>query len=240
MAGAGDPEGARVKVNTEVAIDGTKFLINGRPTYAGRQWRGRGVEGLLFNSRMIQAIFDDECPQTRPLWNYPDTGAWDPDRNTDEFCAALPTYRGHGLLAVTVGMQGGGAIFRREVYDNYLNSAFRPDGSFKQPYLNRLRRVLTAADRAGMVVIVNYFYWKQVARIPKDSVLCGITERMTDWLLQTGYRNILVDVVNEASPGWGRPALAPDRAHVLLDTARSLTCEGRRLPVAVSVASVRP
>jgi hypothetical protein len=70
---------------------------------------GRKIEGLLFNSRMVQAIFDDENPATAAHWRYPDTGFWDADRNTDEFCAMLPVYAQHGVLGVTVGLQGGGS-----------------------------------------------------------------------------------------------------------------------------------
>ena len=72
-------------MKTEIAVDGTRYLINGRPTYEGVSYKGRSVEGLLLNSRMVQAIFDDECPETRNRWRYPDTGAWDADRNTDQF-----------------------------------------------------------------------------------------------------------------------------------------------------------
>src|ERR1035437_9768681 len=107
---------------TEVSIDGRAFCLQGRPTYEGVTYRGKPVEGLLLNARMIQAIFDDECPETRSHWRYPDTGVWDPNRNTDDFCAHLPLYRTHGLLAVTVGMQGGGAIYTPAIYDRYLNS----------------------------------------------------------------------------------------------------------------------
>src|SRR5262249_32766561 len=49
---------------TNVSVDGAKFLINGKPTYAGRKWNGRPIEGLLFNSRMVQAIFDDRNAET--------------------------------------------------------------------------------------------------------------------------------------------------------------------------------
>jgi len=221
-------------MKTEVAIDGAKFLINGRPTYEGVQWQGKPVEGLLLNSRMIQAVFDDENPQTRKLWAYPDTGEWDPDRNTDEFCAALPQYRRHGLLAVTVGLQGGGSVFRREVYDNYVCSAYEPDGTFRQPYFDRLRRVLAAADECGMVVIVNYFYWKQVQRIPHDETLYSIAERVTAWLLDTGYRNILVDVANESGQFWKRPPMEPDSIHTFIELVQKTTLNGRRLLVGSS------
>ena len=59
---------------THVSIGDGRWLVNGRPTHEGRNYRGRGIEGLLLNSRMVQAIFDDENPVTRPLWAYPDTG----------------------------------------------------------------------------------------------------------------------------------------------------------------------
>ena len=44
---------------TVVSIQGEDFQINGQPTYAGRAYRGRRIEGLLLNSRMVQGIFDD-------------------------------------------------------------------------------------------------------------------------------------------------------------------------------------
>ena len=73
-----------------MSIQGTDFHINGKITYEGRVHEGRRVAGLLFNSRMVQAIFDDENPRTMVNWVYPDTHLWDQDRNTDEFCEALP------------------------------------------------------------------------------------------------------------------------------------------------------
>ncbi|MGE3819761.1 MAG: hypothetical protein AB7I30_10015, partial [Isosphaeraceae bacterium] len=69
---------------TEVSIRGDAFLINGKPTYEGRVWNGRPIEGLLLNSRMVQATFDDLNPETRGRWAYPDTGVWDAERNTRE------------------------------------------------------------------------------------------------------------------------------------------------------------
>ena len=77
---------------TVVTIEGDAFHINGAPTYAGRTYGGRKIEGLLLNARMVQGVFDDLNPETRALWDYPD-GPWDPDRNTDEFVAAMPAWR---------------------------------------------------------------------------------------------------------------------------------------------------
>lgn len=80
---------------TIVTIVGDDFHLNGRPTYEGRAWQGRRIEGLLMNSRMVQVIFDDQMPETRHLWAYPDTNEWDPERNTREFVAAMPAWRKH-------------------------------------------------------------------------------------------------------------------------------------------------
>lgn len=98
---------ARGEPRTVVTIEGAAFHINGRPTYEGRVFRGYPVEGLLLNARLVQGIFDDRNPQTRPRWAYPDTGRFDPERNTREFLAAMPEWRRHGLLSFTINLQGG-------------------------------------------------------------------------------------------------------------------------------------
>ena len=95
------------RTNTVVSIVGEDFHINGRPTYAGRIWRGHRIEGLLLNSRMVQATFDDWNTNTVARWVYPDTGRWDAERTTREFIAAMTDWRRHGLLAITVNLQGG-------------------------------------------------------------------------------------------------------------------------------------
>ena len=64
---------------TAVSISQDQFRINGKPTYKGRTFQGKKVEGLLFNARMVQGIFDDQNPETSARWAYPDTGKWDAD-----------------------------------------------------------------------------------------------------------------------------------------------------------------
>jgi hypothetical protein len=94
------------KSQTIVSIDGDQFLINGEPTYKGRTYRGWKIEGLLLNSRMANAVFDDINPLTRQLWAYPDTGEWDAERNVNELIDMLPTYAALGLLCIPVNFQG--------------------------------------------------------------------------------------------------------------------------------------
>jgi hypothetical protein len=113
---------------TTVSIQADRFFINGQPTYAGRTYKGMKIEGLLMNSRMVQGIYDDLNPETRSRWNYPDTGKWDAERNTREFIAAMPEWRKHGLLAVTLNLQGGSPQgYSKE--QPWHNSAIEADGS---------------------------------------------------------------------------------------------------------------
>ncbi|HEV2713366.1 MAG TPA: hypothetical protein VGU26_09725, partial [Gaiellaceae bacterium] len=87
---------ANAAPQTTVSVEGDRFLINGSVTHPGSP-----AEGLLLNSRMVQATFDDENVFTVGNWAYPDLGRWDADRNASEFVAALPSYAAKGLRAVT-------------------------------------------------------------------------------------------------------------------------------------------
>src|SRR5262249_49865360 len=93
-------------VACKVSIEDGAFRIDGTPTYTGRSWRGHRIEGLLFNSRMANAIADDDNPAPRAPGSYAD-GPWDAERSTSEFIAAPPAYRAHGLLAVCLNLSGG-------------------------------------------------------------------------------------------------------------------------------------
>ena len=134
---------------TVVTIEGDAFHINGRPTYAGRIWRGYRVEGLLLNARLVQGIFDDRNPETSGRWAYPDTGRWDPDRNTREFLAAMPEWRRHGLLCVH--HQPAGRQPRRATPRTSPGTtrAFEADGSLRPDYLRSAGADPRPGRRAG-------------------------------------------------------------------------------------------
>jgi hypothetical protein len=204
---------------TEVSIRGAAFLINGEPTYKGRTWNGKKVEGLLMNSRMVQATFDDLNPETVGRWAYPDTKKWDADRNTREFVAAMPEWRKHGLLAVTLNFQGGSPTgYAKD--QPWHNSAFTADGSLRPEYLARMEKVLDKADELGMVVILGIFYFGQDERLKdEDAVKRGLDSAL-DWLAEKGYRNVLVEVNNECNVRYDHAILKPDRVHELIDRVR--------------------
>jgi len=206
---------------TEVSIHGTEFHIDGRPTYSGRSFEGHKIQGLLFNVRAVQATFDDENEATRPYWVYPDTGVWDPDRNTDEFCAALPLWRDHGVLAFTINGQGGGARYLPEVYDHYDNSAFTRDGALKPAFADRTARILARADALGMVVIVGFFYWKHTLKMAGEPAIWRAMRETMDFLRATERRNVLVEIANETGPRFGWEMFHADRTHVIIDTLKA-------------------
>ncbi len=184
-----------------IEIRGEDFLIDGRPTYEGVSYRGHRIEGLLFNSRMVQGIFDDENPETRALWAYPDTGAWDPERNTDEFVAAMPAWREHGVLAFTINLQGGGHIYRKPFpYDQYINSACDPQGGLKPAYMARLERILDRAAELRMAVIVGLAYFGMDYRyLDSPDAIRRMADEFVDWLAERNYRHVVIEIANEAT-----------------------------------------
>jgi hypothetical protein len=219
---------------TRLTIEGDRFFINGRPTYEGRSYRGWPIEGLLLNSRMVQATFDDRNPETRSRWAYPDSGIWDPERNVAEFLAMLPEYRAAGLLAVTLNLQGGSP----EGYSRdqpWINTAFTADGGLDAAYLERLRRVLDRLDALGMVAIVGLFYFGQDEHLADEAAVRRGVENAVGWLLDQGYANVIVEINNECDvPRYEHEILQPHRVHELIELAKRLTANGRRLPVGTS------
>ena len=252
---------------TQISVNVDSWLIDGTPTYADRDYHGFKVEGLLMNSRMTNAVFDDENPATQHLWAYPDTGEWGADRNTDEFITQLPVYRAHGLLAVTVNLQGGSptgyyreAMFREkmakqgiEVDDDVIwaglpspasqpwhNTAFNPDGSLKSAFLERADRIIRACDSLGMVVILGYFYFGQDERLVDETAVCRAVDDATQWVLKSEYGNVLIEINNEANiPRYEHEVLQPHRVAELIERAKSIEMDDRRLLVGTSYGGNR-
>lgn len=213
---------------TSVSIVGAEFYLNGQPTYKGRTWNGRQIHGLLFNSRMVQGIFDDRNPNTITNWVYPDTRKWDAERNTREFIAAMPEWRRHGLLAFTINLQGGSP----QGYSSdqpWHNSALEADGSLRPDYMARLERIIDKADQLGMVVILGYFYFGQDQRLKDEAAVIRATDDATQWVFDHGYRHVLVEINNECNVRYDHAILRPERVHELIQRVREKTHQGRHL-----------
>ena len=220
--------------HTTVSIAGDEFRINGKPTYAGRRWNGYNIQGLLLNSRMVQGIFDDLNTKTVRRWVYPDTGKWDAARNTREFIVAMPEWRKHGLLAFTINLQGGSPEGSSKEQP-WNNSAVVEDGSLRADYMQRLEYIIDRADELGMVVILGYFYFGQDERLRDEAAVIRATDNATQWTLDHGYRNVLVEINNECNDArYDHGILRPERIHELIDRVKKVTRNGRSLLVSTS------
>ena len=210
---------------TSIGVRGSDFTIDDRPTYPGRVFEGKRIEGLLFNVRAVQATFDDANPETSPLWAYPDTGRWDPERNITEFCAALTSWRDHGILAFTLNFQGGGPNYEPTIYASYDNNAFTPAGDLKPAYADRMGQILRTADGLGMIAIVGLFYCAQIKRFEDDAAMWRAASQALDFLAGTGSRNVIVEFANEIEvihKQTGNELYAPECAGALIRRLRSL------------------
>ena len=208
---------------TVVTIKGEDFYINGEKTLKGKKLDNVSLEGLLPNSRMVQGIFDDLNPETRQLWKYPDTGVWDPDRNTDEFIAAMPQWRSRGLLAFTINIQGGSPTG----YGNnkgWVNPGFQKNGEPIKEYFDRLEKILNKADELGMVVILGLFYFGQDEQLENEAAIKNAVQNSVKWLFTKGYRNVIIEIANECDvKAYDHAILKPDRIHELIDLAGKMS-----------------
>ncbi|MFI3207070.1 MAG: hypothetical protein R3Y33_07460 [Clostridia bacterium] len=185
-------------MNTNLSIESTKFLINNKLTYSEIENCPKEYHGLLMNSRMIQGIFDDASDVTRFNRYGKEFSA---DKNTDEFIDSLQDWYNHGLRAVAVGFQGGGPCF---TMDNHTidNNPFSEDGlSMKQAYLDRMEKVILAADKIGMIVIVSYFYGAQTRFIKDDISIMNAVKTASNWLRDKKFTNVFIEIANEQDVG---------------------------------------
>jgi hypothetical protein len=206
---------------TIVSIKGEKFFINNEITYKGRYWQDNKIEGLLFNSRMVQGIFDDLNPLTREKFKYPDTGIWDPERNTNDFIEVMPDWKAKGLLAFTINLQGGSPLG----YGNngWINSTFDSIGNLRNDYINRLEKILNKADELGMVVILGYFYFGQDEQLKDEQAVISAVDNITNWILHKGYKNILIEINNECDILYDHSILKPERVTELIKKVHEIS-----------------
>jgi hypothetical protein len=189
---------------------------------------------------MVQATFDDLNPETRNLWAYPDTGVWDPERNVNEFLAALPRYRQAGLLAFTINLQGGMPTPHTEDRQPWHNSGWtaqgelRLRGELRPEYESRVRRVIERADELGMVVILGLFYFGQDERLTDERAVTTAVDTAVGWVLDRGFANVLIEINNECDILYEHEILQPHRVHELILQAGQMTKGGRRLLVGTS------
>ena len=218
---------------TAVSIVKDQFYINGKPTYPGRYWQNLKIEGLLMNARMVQGVFDDLNPEISSEFQYPDTQMWDATRNNNEFVAAMPQWKAHGLLAFTLNMQGGSPYG----YGNKkcINPGFHSDGRLMIPYMNRLENILRKADELNMVVILGLFYFGQDQFLKDEKAVIIAVRNVRNWLLKKGYQNVMIEIANECDhKDYDHAILRPDRISELINLVKDKKKNGNRLLASTS------
>jgi hypothetical protein len=176
---------------------------------------------------MVQGIFDDLNPETISKWAYPDTKIWDADRNNKEFIKNMKSWKKNGLLSFTINMQGGSPQGYSQSQP-WNNSAYSEDGIPRIEYLARLEKILDRADKLGMVPIVGFFYFGQDERLKNEAAVKNAVNRMTEWLMLKGYRNILIEINNECNVKYDHDILKPERVHELIEMVKAKEDDGFR------------
>jgi hypothetical protein len=179
--------------NTKITLAGNKWYINGKVTNPGTV-----AEGLLMNVRMVNSVFEDDRPKSQ--WPNSLPQDFDPSKNTDVFIAKLPEYVQYGMLGFTVSLQGG-----NPGYEGAHNSAFNSNGSLRSAYMERVERVINAADARGAVVILSAFYQRQHGQDPtynpraldgKTAIRAAVVN-VASWIKNKGFTNVVFEISNE-------------------------------------------
>jgi hypothetical protein len=214
-----------------------------RKTYTGKQYRPDAA-GRLMNLRIAQALFHDEW-----LTEFP----FDPEKNTDRVIAALDTYKAHGILAITVSLQGGNAGYAKEMAEiqrataakpgpgkGMLVSGFRPDGTLHEAWKKRLLRLARALDQRGMILDLAYFYQGQDEVLQDTNAIRNGVVHATDFLIESNLRNVIIEIANEVEiRGWDHDKYIEKNLGDLIQLARSRFAAKNakfRLPVSASTA----
>ena len=189
---------------TTISISGKNFYINNKKTYSSSTFPH--VPGLLINSRMINAIFNNSNTEYNYLFEYPDTGKWDPIRNVNEFIGNLSLYKSYGLLSFTVGLQGGNPFgYEYNEPDDisgqpWVVSAYDEEtGELDLSFFDRLELILHETDKLGMIPIVQMFYASQVNKMKDKTTIFSAINNTLDWLMSTNYTNFMIELANECT-----------------------------------------
>lgn len=161
---------------------------------------GLPVQGLFFNSRMIQGVWTDLNSTTVPMWSYPNGAPYDPHRQAVEFVGNMSSYAACGLDGFTVGLQGGGPTNSFPPDQPWISTAFNSSGGLDAEWMGRLGMVLDGARAAGLTPIVNLFYQGQIERLADDTAVVAAVDGVVDWLVAGGYTAqgaVMMDVANE-------------------------------------------
>jgi len=174
---------------TRVTIHGARWFFNNQVIN-----KNSPAEGLLLNVRMVNSVFED-----RGVAGNQSLSEFDPAKNTNAFISKIPDYLSSGINAFTISLQGG-----FPGYEGAVNTAFNPDGTLREEYLERVKRVIRTCDANHAAVILSCFYQRQhshpFALDGKESIKKAL-ENVVDWITEEKFTNVLLEVSNEYRHG---------------------------------------
>jgi len=129
------------------------------------------------------------------------------DAATQELIEKLDTFASYGINTVSVFFMGSrfGDV-----------KGYRADGHLHPIYAARMGRIIEAADRRGMVVLVGCLYWgnsKAKHESWTQTEASAAVANTVAWLKEHDYRNVFVDVDNE---GMARRAKGFDNRQMVI------------------------
>lgn len=124
------------------------------------------------------------------------------DKTTQDLIDHLDLYKSYGINMVSVYFMGSrfGDV-----------KGYRPDASLDPVYARRMGRIIEAADKRGMIVLVGCLYWstsraKEDLGHWKQADANKAVANTVKWLVEHDYRNVFVDPDNEGmaakATGW--------------------------------------
>jgi hypothetical protein len=214
-----------------------------RKTYSESRHRPEAA-GRLMNLRVAQALYHDEWLTEVPFH---------PEAHTRRVIGALDAWRDAGVLAISVSLQGGnmayertnGLIRRERAYKlgpakGAHVSAFRPDGSLKPEWIERLVALQKAIERRGMFLNLILFYQGQDEILSGPDAIRAAVRNAVDVLVKHDMRNVILEIANEVTiRGWDHDLFIEKNLAELIRLARSRMAQrkpGFRVPISASTA----
>lgn len=113
------------------------------------------------------------------------------EKATNELIAHLEEYKSYGVNTVSVFVMG-------SRYGNF--KGYFEDGSLNPVYTKRLAKIIKAADKHQMIVLVGCLYWggssaKWESWSQKEANIA--VSNTVKWLSDNNFKNVFVDVDNE-------------------------------------------
>lgn len=170
---------------TVVSISNGKWYFDGKILNEGSL-----AEGLLMNVRMVNSVFEDKGKRLPEQFR-----GFDPEANTRRFISMIPEYVSSGVNCFTISLQGGAPG-----YEGAVNTAYKPDGSLRKEYMNRVDKVIRAASENNAAIILSCFYQRQHSHnyaLDGSEAIKSAVANTVRWLKENRFKNVILEVSNE-------------------------------------------